>query len=131
MADSRRQSPRSGRSLTKTGVPALAPSTEVVETFGTSGQPASPAGSETGRTHQIRIHLRRDRAHRSWASFRGVWPQETAAISPIHFPRQALPAQALGFVHPITGQALRIEAPLPTDLKDLIAGLRERFGSER
>ena len=47
---------------------------------------------------------------------------------PVPFPRQALHAQALGFVHPITGQALRIEAPLPTDLKDLIAGLRERFG---
>jgi hypothetical protein len=31
----------------------------------------------------------------------------------------------------MTGQALRIEAPLPTDMKDLIAGLREQFGSQR
>jgi hypothetical protein len=31
----------------------------------------------------------------------------------------------------MSGQELRIEAPLPSDLKDLIAGLRERFGSAR
>ena len=46
---------------------------------------------------------------------------------PLPFPRQALHAQALGFVHPLTGQAMRIEAPLPDDLADLIAVLRYRY----
>ena len=44
------------------------------------------------------------------------------------FPRQALHAQALGFVHPMTGQRSRVEAPMPDDLAGLIAVLRHRYG---
>ena len=50
-----------------------------------------------------------------------VYRSKTAPPFPVPFPRQALHAQALGFVHPMTGQAMRIEAPLPDDLADLIA----------
>ena len=39
------------------------------------------------------------------------------------FPRQALHAAVLGFVHPVSGAALRFEAPLPEDMAALIAAL--------
>jgi 23S rRNA pseudouridine1911/1915/1917 synthase len=83
---------------------------------------------ETGRTHQIRIHLEQV-DHPVLGD--PVYGRLGRSRLSVPFPRQALHAQALGFVHPMTGQALRIEAPLPIDMKDLIAGLRERFGSER
>jgi 23S rRNA pseudouridine1911/1915/1917 synthase len=40
------------------------------------------------------------------------------------FPRQALHAASLGFAHPVTGAALRFEAPLPADMEALLAALR-------
>jgi 23S rRNA pseudouridine1911/1915/1917 synthase len=39
------------------------------------------------------------------------------------FPRQALHAAMLGFAHPITGESLRFESPLPADIGALIADL--------
>ena len=39
------------------------------------------------------------------------------------FPRQALHAAVLGFIHPITTEAIRFEAPLPQDMADLLAAL--------
>lgn len=41
------------------------------------------------------------------------------------FPRQALHAAVLGFAHPVTGEPLRFEAPLPQDMADLLAALRQ------
>ncbi|HMO09336.1 MAG TPA: RNA pseudouridine synthase, partial [Paracoccaceae bacterium] len=41
------------------------------------------------------------------------------------FPRQALHAATLGFDHPVTGQRLDFEAPLPADMGDLLAALRD------
>jgi 23S rRNA pseudouridine1911/1915/1917 synthase len=46
-------------------------------------------------------------------------------LRPIEFPRQALHAYRLGFLHPETGQPLGFEAPVPTDLLDLLAHLRK------
>ena len=40
------------------------------------------------------------------------------------FPRQALHAASLGFVHPVSGAAMRFESPLPDDLAALVAALR-------
>jgi 23S rRNA pseudouridine1911/1915/1917 synthase len=77
---------------------------------------------ETGRTHQIRIHLA-DVGHPVVGE--PVYRSRTATPFPISFPRQALHAQALGFVHPITGLGMRVAAPLPDDLAELIATLRE------
>ena len=39
------------------------------------------------------------------------------------FPRQALHARVLGFIHPVSGEELRFEAPLPADMAALIAAL--------
>jgi len=84
----------------------------------------------TGRTHQIRVHL----AHighpligdpvylkRRPASAKSLpEPVRSAALD---FPRQALHAQTLGFVHPITGEALRFSAPPPADFIALLDAL--------
>jgi 23S rRNA pseudouridine1911/1915/1917 synthase len=80
---------------------------------------------ETGRTHQIRIHLA-DASHPIVGE--QVYRSKTRPLFPVPFSRQALHAQALGFVHPISGKSMYIEAPLPEDLVNLIDGLRDRYG---
>ena len=42
--------------------------------------------------------------------------------------RQALHAQTLGFRHPITGEPVHAEAPIPEDLAALLTDLRNRYG---
>lgn len=84
----------------------------------------------TGRTHQIRVHLA-ERGHpivgdpvylrRTPAAARGL-PADLRAML-LGFPRQALHATTLGFVHPVTGLALRFESQPPADMQGLIAAL--------
>jgi 23S rRNA pseudouridine1911/1915/1917 synthase len=86
---------------------------------------------ETGRTHQIRVHL----AHighpimgdETYATgFKTKAGRLTAegrdALDALG--RQALHAAVLGFTHPVTGETLRFEAPLPPDMARLVAALR-------
>ncbi len=75
---------------------------------------------ETGRTHQIRLHLAGaghpvlgDTQHGG----------EVARLHPRRPPRLALHAGVLGIVHPRTGEALRFESPLPDDLAGWLATL--------
>jgi 23S rRNA pseudouridine1911/1915/1917 synthase len=49
---------------------------------------------------------------------------EAAEHAALTFPRQALHAAVLGFTHPITGEALRFESPLPADMEALLKTLR-------
>jgi 23S rRNA pseudouridine1911/1915/1917 synthase len=74
---------------------------------------------ETGRQHQIRLHL----AHKGWpivgdpvygAPGRGAPPA----------PRQMLHAALLAFEHPLTGAAVRAESPLPDDFKRALGAMR-------
>ena len=85
---------------------------------------------ETGRTHQIRVHLSEagfsivgdqdyGRARRKPAGAQAVFQILKA------FARPALHAAVLGFQHPRTGEPLRFEAPLPPDLEALLERLRE------
>lgn len=86
---------------------------------------------ETGRTHQIRVHM----AHMGHpvmgdplygTGFRTkaklLSPQARAALDALG--RQALHAATLGFAHPVTGRELTFESPLPEDMARLAAALR-------
>jgi len=86
---------------------------------------------ESGRTHQIRVHL----SHAGtpivgdpvYAKRQGLAPGlSTEAAEAIRsFPRQALHAARLEFRHPITGEPCQFEAPLPDDMAGLLTVLRE------
>ncbi len=87
---------------------------------------------QTGRTHQIRVHLNTighpvvgDRTYGN--------PRRLAAVSDRNLrakladmKRQALHAGTLGFHHPLTGSYLEFTSPLPRDMKRLLEYLRER-----
>lgn len=86
---------------------------------------------ETGRTHQIRVHM----AHAGHAlvgdPVYGGGGRRTQKHLPSHlrtaaatFPRQALHAGTLAFSHPITGERLHFDSSLPADLAKLIAEMR-------
>jgi len=104
----------------------------VVETFGTPPVAALvECWLETGRTHQIRVHM----AHaghgligdQTYGGRRKLSPRaigEAASAAAAAFPRQALHAATLGFTHPVTGAALSFESPLPDDFASLLALLR-------
>jgi 23S rRNA pseudouridine1911/1915/1917 synthase len=108
----------------------------VLETFG--GKEPKPVASllelalETGRTHQIRVHLAHighpllgDMTYGAGfkASARNLSLEAQAALEALG--RQALHAGALGFVHPVTGKRLRFTSPLPADMARLADALRE------
>ncbi len=105
----------------------------IVEVFGKpGGLSLIECWLETGRTHQIRVHMahaghglvgdpvyggKRKLAAKAFA------PEASEAVR--SFPRQALHAAVLGFEHPVSGEMLRFEAPLPQDMEDLISALRQ------
>ena len=90
-------------------------------------------GLETGRTHQIRVHLSHitypivgDRVYGGRRQLRaGLTEAQRNAIS--NFPRQALHAYALGFVHPTTGEDIEVTTPIPEDMQQLIAVLSDGY----
>lgn len=86
---------------------------------------------ETGRTHQIRIHLS-EQGHPLCGDkvYRGPYPGKPIADES-GAPRVALHAAELGFDHPITGAPLRFVMPLPTDIVALIDRLRSRRAKTR
>ncbi|NMG34130.1 23S rRNA pseudouridine(1911/1915/1917) synthase RluD [Azoarcus sp. TTM-91] len=73
---------------------------------------------ETGRTHQIRVHM----AHIGHPLIGDpVYGQRRTGVAAMDaFPRQALHAFRLGLVHPATGEELTWNAPLPADFADLL-----------
>jgi 23S rRNA pseudouridine1911/1915/1917 synthase len=107
---------------------------EVLERFGPAGKPVASLLRlvlETGRTHQVRVHL----AHAGHpllgdstygaghkASARKLTAEAQAALAALG--RQALHAAELAFVHPVSGRRLAFESPLPPDMADLLAALR-------
>jgi 23S rRNA pseudouridine1911/1915/1917 synthase len=84
---------------------------------------------ETGRTHQIRVHM----AHRRHPlvgdpvySRPQALPRTVPAVlgqALAAFPRQALHARRLAFDHPLTAESLVLQAPVPKDLQTLLDAL--------
>jgi 23S rRNA pseudouridine1911/1915/1917 synthase len=93
-------------------------------------------GLETGRTHQIRVHLSHighpivgDRVYGGRRQLRaGLSEEQRQTIG--NFPRQALHAYALGFVHPITDEDIEVTVPIPEDMQQLIAVLSDDYDLE-
>jgi len=85
---------------------------------------------ETGRTHQIRVHLTHLGHPLVGDQTYGRQRTPPASLADgirdalASFPRQALHAQTLGFRHPITDQEVRFESALPGDMASLTARLR-------
>jgi 23S rRNA pseudouridine1911/1915/1917 synthase len=86
---------------------------------------------ETGRTHQIRVHLAYighpimgDETYATGFKTKAsrLGPQSQAALTALG--RQALHAAVLGFEHPVSGESLRFEAALPADMARLVDALR-------
>ena len=86
---------------------------------------------ETGRTHQIRVHMAHihyplvgDPAYGGRLRIpAGTTPELEQALR--SFKRQALHAASLGFVHPLSGEAVHWEAPLPEDMQQLLNACRQ------
>lgn len=126
----RHRTDRQRQAVTFTGGRHAATRARVVAAFGTP-----PVISlvdcwlETGRTHQIRVHM----AHAGhglvgdpvYGGARRVSEKALpAAAAVMAFPRQALHAATLGFLHPVTGEELRFTSPLPADMAALLARLQ-------
>ena len=108
----------------------------VIERFGPDARPFASlieCRLETGRTHQIRVHLTHlghpligDPSYgRARQAPRPKTPAETVAFAAAaNFPRQALHAFVLGFQHPTLHKTMRFESPWPTDFALLVEALR-------
>ena len=100
----------------------------VVETFGDHAALVC-CKLETGRTHQIRVHMSYighaligDPTYGGRRRLSSNVPGVDAANS---FKRQSLHAESLGFTHPITGAKLSFQSPIPQDLSQLLGALRD------
>ena len=87
---------------------------------------------ETGRTHQIRVHLAEqkfpivgDPLYGRPLLNKGNQPAVREAL--LHFPRQALHAEQLHLIHPLREEEMSFRAPLPADFAALLALLRQHL----
>lgn len=74
---------------------------------------------ETGRTHQIRVHMK-------FIGHPLVGDPMYGRSKGVKMNGQALHAATLGFVHPDSGETLEFNAPIPQDMEDVLASLRSR-----
>ena len=125
----RSQSDRKKIAVLKTGGREAITHYRVERTFGPADKPTAARVActlETGRTHQIRVHMASkgspclgDPAYGSGPPAQPV----REAMAAAGLTRQALHAAVLGFVHPITGETMRFETPPPADMRALEVAL--------
>jgi 23S rRNA pseudouridine1911/1915/1917 synthase len=106
----------------------------VVERYGPKERPLAALVEcrlETGRTHQIRVHLASighpvigDRAYGAGFATTASLLTEPARSLAAAFPRQALHACLLAFEHPETGAEMRFKSDLPEDMAGLVAAFK-------
>ena len=79
---------------------------------------------ETGRTHQVRVHMT-SIGHPLLGDpvYGRTRPAHRALLSQLGFGRQALHAARLGFVHPIDSRALAFDSAIPADMQELLMAL--------
>jgi 23S rRNA pseudouridine1911/1915/1917 synthase len=122
-----------GRSPTNRKKMAIVASGRPARTLYRVVRPLGPAAAlvecrlKTGRTHQIRVHMRElghpligDPVYGKSRPARTKHLEPAQATALLGFPRQALHAWLLGFEHPVSGKHLRFEIGLPSDLAELI-----------
>ena len=108
---------------------------ELVERYGPGEEQLAGRVScrlETGRTHQIRVHMAHighpligDPVYGTGFKSKAQLLPEKARKVIEKLPRQALHASVLGFAHPVTGDVLRFESELPKDLSRIVKCLSE------
>jgi 23S rRNA pseudouridine1911/1915/1917 synthase len=113
---------------------------EVVDTFGArqGERGLEPIASllecrlETGRTHQVRVHLASIGTPLIGDAVYGPgFKSKLRTLPPplqhqvARLGRQALHAATLAFVHPVTGSLLKFNSPLPDDLRQIVRGFKE------
>ena len=118
---------RVGRAIGQHAVTHVTPIEVLSRSIAQDGASLVECRLETGRTHQIRIHL--SEARHSLAGDR-VYTRDRfkAGLPLIEAPRLMLHAKVLGFAHPITGAPLRFEDPIPEDMQRVIDRLRSKKG---
>lgn len=84
---------------------------------------------QTGRTHQLRVHLSAIGCPIVGDPTYGG--RKTGMIHDIAIPRVMLHAKVLGFIHPSTQEPMDFEAPMPADMADVISQLRGRLKVEK
>jgi 23S rRNA pseudouridine1911/1915/1917 synthase len=103
---------------------------EILERF--EGFAAVRLVPKTGRTHQIRVHLNHlgcpvlcDKQYGGRSQISRGEIRRDPADDLVLLDRQALHARRLKFLHPEDGRTIEIEAPLPADMQEVLAELRE------
>ena len=103
---------------------------ETLERF--NGFSAVSAQPKTGRTHQIRVHLNHlgcpvlcDRQYGGRSQITRGEIRRDPADELVLLDRQALHARRLRFLHPVTGELIEVEAPLPADIAGVLDELRK------
>lgn len=76
---------------------------------------------ETGRTHQVRVHLASiGHALLGDPVYGRTPPRLRPVLTALGFRRQALHAAELGFIHPVNGESVKLVSPIPGDMAELI-----------
>jgi 23S rRNA pseudouridine1911/1915/1917 synthase len=101
-----------------------------LESYGANQVSLIECKLETGRTHQIRVHMAHighpvlgDKLYGTGMKSRAVHLSEAQKTALDALDRQALHAAALGFEHPQTGEKHHYEAPFPKDLERLLEAM--------